>query len=148
MPLFSRGWRVTVRPAAAKTLSGLGTLLTLLVLAAGLLPGRFFIAIGLATLAAGADGVLATLAAADGVGTPAGGRLRWPPLPPLCGSAFLARGVVRGEESCTANFLIPTKSVAKINAGSFKHFFSVADPGSGAFLTLDPGWKIRIRDPG
>ncbi len=66
MPLFSRGWRVTVKPAAAKTLSGLGTLLTLLVLAAGLLPGRFFIAIGLATLAAGAEGV----------GTPAGGRLR------------------------------------------------------------------------
>jgi hypothetical protein len=101
MPLFSRGWRVTVRPAAAKTLSGLGTLLTLLVLAAGLLPGRFFIAIGLATLAAGAGGV----------GTPAGGRLRWPPLRPLCGSAFLARGVERGEESFTANFLIPKQKI-------------------------------------
>ncbi len=23
-----------------------------------------------------------------------------------------------------------------------------ADPGSGIFLTLDPEWKIRIRDPG
>jgi hypothetical protein len=22
------------------------------------------------------------------------------------------------------------------------------DPESGIFLTLDPGWKIRIRDPG